>query len=432
MKRNVGYFTMIMLLACGAYLSGCDTSENTADPDKDYFVKLFGGDGNQYGVDMLLLEDGTFLLLGDYADNSLDSDLYLVHVDAEGNVIRETRFGEDESSRWYAKDMEQTDDGRIAILADYQKEGTNHRDIRLLRFASDFTFIDSVGFGTPANDYGRSITKLADGGFVISGSTEATKTFEQPNVTDPDLGDAFKFRVDANLENFGISWMPSYFGWGSRYDAAVRIIQKSDDLYYGFGYSNTAISGNNPGNKLGLIYFSIDQNGDPSNPVFVSTTQDDVEISSVHPLDAEFGRGVLAVGTAVNSTGNSRIVITRFQSVLNFDALGVQDLLLNSAIAIPRNLRGVSATASRSGETGFLILGDETRTRGRNIWISKITLDGAVLWSTSLGAESVDDYGAAIAELPDGRIAVLGTMGLADNQSKLALIKLNRTGLFLR
>jgi hypothetical protein len=39
---------------------------------------------------------------------------------------------------------------------------------------------------------------------------------------------------------------------------------------------------------------------------------------------------------------------------------------------------------------------------------------------------------AAVTELPDGKVVVLGTMGLADNQFKIAFIKLNRSGQLLK
>jgi hypothetical protein len=55
-----------------------------------------------------------------------------------------------------------------------------------------------------------------------------------------------------------------------------------------------------------------------------------------------------------------------------------------------------------------------------------------VLWSTTLGSEDEDDTAAAVAELPDGKIVILGTMGLTDNQFKMAFIKVNRTGQFLK
>src|SRR5690606_33473001 len=92
-------------------------------------------------------------------------------------------------------------------------------------------------------------------------------------------------------------------------------------------------------------------------------------------------------------------------------------------------LQAVSAAPSLHGGYGYLILANEERTFGTNIWLIKIDhLSARVLWSVSLGSERENDRAAAVAELPDGKIVVLGTVGIADNQSKMALFKLNSSG----
>jgi hypothetical protein len=85
------------------------------------------------------------------------------------------------------------------------------------------------------------------------------------------------------------------------------------------------------------------------------------------------------------------------------------------------------------GGSGYLILGNEVRGTGAvNFWLSKIDQSGIILWSSTFGSEGEDDFAAAVHELPDGKIAILGTMGLADNQSKMALIKVNPQGALLK
>ncbi len=63
-----------------------------------------------------------------------------------------------------------------------------------------------------------------------------------------------------------------------------------------------------------------------------------------------------------------------------------------------------------------------------NIWLTKIDLSGKELWSVSFGSDQGDDEVGAVAELPDGKILVLGTVELGDNKKKLTLIKLNSKG----
>ena len=55
-----------------------------------------------------------------------------------------------------------------------------------------------------------------------------------------------------------------------------------------------------------------------------------------------------------------------------------------------------------------------------------------MLWSTTFGSEAEDDRAPAVTEFPDGKVVILGTMGLTDNQFKMAFIKLNRNGQLLK
>ena len=86
MSKNKLRFLIIWLLPLMA-LFACDTANNVEDPDLHYFVKYYGGDGNQRGVDMVTLSDGSLLLLGNWSESAFESDIYLVRVDPEGGVI---------------------------------------------------------------------------------------------------------------------------------------------------------------------------------------------------------------------------------------------------------------------------------------------------------------------------------------------------------
>ncbi len=98
------YF-FLPLLAVLVSVTGCDTERNTEDPDISYFMKYYGGDGNQYGVDMVVLDDGSFLLLGNFEEATFNTDLYLLRVNAEGDLIWDLRIGEEEEVIWKEIDI---------------------------------------------------------------------------------------------------------------------------------------------------------------------------------------------------------------------------------------------------------------------------------------------------------------------------------------
>lgn len=429
----IGLLTGFSLLA----QYGCDTAENVEDPDLHYFVKYYGGDGDQHGVDMLALEDGTFLLLGNYSE-TVFTNIYLVKVDSEGEVLWERRIrgvgGTNGTTIWNAKDLERTDDGNFVVVADFQSNIGSQTDVKLFKISPDGVPLDSVVYSTPANDYSHSVTPLREGGFLVSGVTEFTATYNLANEPDPDLGDVFNFRVDANLDLPADDWSPVTNGFSANLDGAVKAVQPTDTSFYVFGYTNSTLTGDlNEEARLGLFYFYRQASGSlgrvyyPGNAV----AGEDTEISYVGSLPVELGGGYLVVGTSIDDLDVSEIFVARMRPVLTF-MLRENDVTLYNTISLGRNIRGVSAAPSLTGEFGYLILGNEVRSTGTNIWLSKISQSGQVLWSTTLGSEAENDYGAAVTQLSDGKIVILGTIGLADNQQKMALIKINSGGKFLQ
>lgn len=436
MKRKNFDFLLLFFFGSLCFIfSACDTESNTEDPDLNYFVKYYGSDGNQYGVDMAVMPDGSFLLLGNYAQSNVDSDIYLLRVDEIGDILWESRIGGNPAANeiWEAKDVEPTNDGNFIILLDFQKVSTAQRDLKLLKISPEGTVLDSVSFGTAANDFSRSVTPLQDGGFIVSGTTEFTSTYGLANVTDPDLGDIFNYRFDQSLNQFSNNdWSPITPGFGGRQDVAVRTVQRGLNEFHVFGYSNIDLLGTNANKRLGLFYFKRNGSGTESNPYFPGNWPDPVQVNYVHPMQGALGDGVLAVGTSQDPSGKSKIFLSRMRSALTFERFEF-DILDYEDIDIDRNIRGVSAASSTSGDLGFLILANEVRSTGAtNFWLTKVDKTLSLVWSTTFGSEAEDDTGAAVIELPDWKIAILGTMGLADNQFKMALIKVNREGKLLK
>jgi hypothetical protein len=449
MKR---YFTNFRLLvSCLLFLmvcSKCDTERNVEDPDLHYFIKYYGGDDDQRGVDMLPLSDGSMLLLGNYSiitSGTSDVDIYLVRVDARGDMIWQKRFSGSQIAN--AKDLEPSSDGNFVILADFQTDIGGQTDLKLLKVSPDGMPLDSVTFGTSENDYSRTVTLLDDGGFIVSGTTQLTDQWVSSSDPGLDPGDTFSFRFDQNLDPYS-GWGPDRRGFGAtpgqqQLDVAVRTIQipaiiDSDgdtikrEEFYVFGYSNSNISGNNNNLLLGLLYFKRQSTGTTESPLYPETNTANTEIQFVQRLAPELGSGFVAIGTRQNPLGFSDIYFARFRSSLAFTTAS-NDIILSTIIPLGRNIRGVSMASSVVGGSGYLILGNEVRGTGAaNFWLSKVDQSGVILWSSTFGSEEENDFAAAVHELPDGKIVILGTMGLADNQSKMALIKVNPNGALLK
>jgi hypothetical protein len=144
-------------------------------------------------------------------------------------------------------------------------------------------------------------------------------------------------------------------------------------------------------------------------------------------VPAALGGGIFEVGTRTNTSGTA-LQVSRLRAPLKFNPTDDEQFDKELEI-VQRPVEAVSGAASLMGQEGFLVLSEEVRNVGtKNLLLQKITLQGTHLWTVSLGSEEENDRAAAVRELPDGKIIVLGTVELGDNQSKIALFKLNADG----
>lgn len=436
MRGRTEIYGILIFLGFSAMFS-CDTERNIENPDLHYFVRYYGGDGDQEGVDMVALSDGTFLLLGNSSTSASNNVIYVVRVDAVGEVLWEKVYNEGSDNNSRARDIEPTIDGNFVVLCDIEV-GDSPSQLMLLKISPDGELLNSIIHGTPANDFSRTVTPLDDGGFIVSGTTELTGTWGDVNNPDPDLGDFFNYRFDKNFNVLTSEWGPVSPGFGGKFDVAVKAIErytlinnKRKYYYYVFGHSNINLSNTNPDGKAGFFYFSRDSTGTPGGNYFPGNLNE-TKIHFVQEIPPPLGAGFLVVGTSQISIGVSEIFVARLRDTLTFSP-PLRDFTFYSTFPLTTNIQGVAATSSLTGQMGFLLLGKEVRSTGAfNIWLSKIDQSGAVIWSSTFGSEVEDDTAAAVLELPDGKIVVLGTMGLADNQSKMAFIKLNPAGQLLK
>ncbi len=413
---------LFALLILGLFY-GCDTDNNIDNPQDSHFIKYFGGDGNQRGVDMIALADGSVLLLGN-SEFSGDKSIYLVLVNGRGEVQWEKTFdGKNES----AVDIEQISDGNFVIVASVETAPGND-DVKVYIVSGDGSEIGSAVYGTAANkrDTPKSVTPLRDGGFIVTGVTLAD-TATNPTVN-PDLySNIFHFRCDVTL-NFANSNWYEFYGAIDQVDGAVKTFQDPIDNFFVFGYSDQVRKPQQQG-KLTMIYYRIGNGGTADSEVaIVGDDSQDIRTDHVHHVRSELGGGFLVLGTKLTPAGINAIHAVRLREELEFNP--ARDKQFDKEIPVPSpSVEANSATTSLVAPQGFLLLGEELRTLGtKNLSLTKIDQSGQLIWSVSLGSEEENDEAAAVVETADEKILVLGTVELGDNQTKMALFKLNSTG----
>ncbi len=417
-------------------LTGCDTSSNIDDPNKSYFLKYYGNDGDQTGEDLVAMSDGSIVLFGTTQPSGQNkfSQWYLVKADAKGNILWEHTYGgpfDDEAS-----DIELTNDGRLVAVGNSFKSATD-RDVKIMTFTLDGVPIDSALVGLKNNsnqdtDESAETVSLTNDGFIVAGSSSDTDL--KPNAVANDQRDAIHLRFFNNLTLYPNSWGKAH-GPGT-YDVAIKVIQISTSQYYLFGYSNTQVPGH-PNPDINYWIFGLGANGGANTAdLFIGDPTTDERLSSLSVAPIQSGDGYFLGGITYNSSGGaaaSDVYVARLRKTLAFNPT---DLQFQKPLSIKLGNDLPEHTAVYASKlSGFYVLANEKSFNDNQNWLlTKLNNDGSIAWNLPLifGGEGLDACGA-IEELPDGRILLLGTMrtGKPDaGEMKMTLIKLNQDGKF--
>lgn len=425
----------------GLCWQGCDTAGDFDRPDVDYFVKYYGSShANQSGVDIVANADGTFTLVGT-SETGATSRTYFVKVDGLGNVLVEKYLS---GPTDVVKDVEALPDGRLLILSEFV-ESAGNIDLKLLRVTSDGVRVDSVTYGTTEidpndgllkiNDHPKRIKILKSGKIVVSGSTDNVKDNTSQN---PDLADNMCVAFNQDLTP-DTNWEFNLFDFPGDpdYDVIANVVEGkygTDDAVFAIGFTTSTLGGN-VNKDMVLAYIGLYKDnggymGARTVPSLVPGT--DVQISEVIE-DTSINGGFFFVGNLLLGNGRTEVFFGRFRSTLTLEP--DQDVQFMKRLVPPgaNNPVGVSVCKSNAGPEGYIIVSTDTKTSGSTDMIAtKVDLSGEVVWSSTFGSDQGDDSAAKVLELADGRVLIVGTTRLGDNQRKLSLIKINSSGKLLK
>ena len=136
-------------------------------------VRTYGGRLDDWGYDILLLDDGGTLIVGQ-ADNTGPSHRItpgkarLIRTDAEGDVIWQKDYGGEVDAMFYCPI--QTGDDEYVILGQIAASYTrDEEDIYLVKVDGEGNEIWSHTYGGRGMDIGRMVRQTADGGFILVG-----------------------------------------------------------------------------------------------------------------------------------------------------------------------------------------------------------------------------------------------------------------------
>jgi hypothetical protein len=408
----------------------CDTASNFDQTNKKYFLKYYGNDGDQEGVDLVVNTDGSFYLLGTSDSKSLGKQVYLVKTGADGNILWEKTFGGKKDEK--AKDLLQLSDGRLVFVANTFENG--NIDVFVETLTADGNKIDSVIYPLSSKDEDAlSITQTTDG-FIVAGST-ADVSLKLGGAQDKaDVTDAMQLRFNTNLTIYADTWRKTV-GYPNA-DVAVKIEQDDKGKFSLFGYSNKQLP-TSSSQDFNYWITQLGLTGEPaSNELFPGEDRVDELLTSVLKTPLQSGEGFLLAGQSLDPTSAaSKLFLVKVRKNISLTS---QDYLFrektNIDLKTTRSVQYVNICTSQN--SGYYVIANDNRlgVDNTNWYVSNFDNNGNPIWQTpvTFGGENNDTVGA-ISELPDGSILILGTMevgGIKIREKKMTLIKVNSSGKF--
>ncbi len=444
---------LITVCICFALLgwSGCALTGD--DPSEKVFIKYFGEDGNQEGVDMLVAANGFYLLGNTVRSNSSNGrQILLLKTDLKGNEIGRWEFGGPADD--FAKDIEFTLDGNLVIGANSVQAATGS-DAMIIKVS-----LTGQELGKTVVDFGgsdetvSSVSVLSDGGFVLMGSTDnATIKPDQTPATPPaltDTHDIMQLRFDQNLVQIP-SWNRAigvdFSDFGIKMYEILPPPTNHPRRYYIFGYTNVLRTNPfDPPNTNNFNYWitSVSENGDAvGSSLYSQLPGNSNEFLSAVEFNSNAGDlGYLLTGVSRSSNRND-IYVVKTKPQINFDIpaplagpdpVPYTDIVFSQQLQL--NLGSVASNVTNVFPTsnGYFIVSNakNSATGGSTDWLlTRVEQSGGVGWAVPvlLGGGGEESVGS-VKQLPDGSIVVFGTfeIGSERREKKMALIKLTKDG----
>jgi hypothetical protein len=132
--------------------------------------KTFGGNDQDAGISMQIVENTGYIITGVTRSFGLDSgDVWLIKTDVFGNEQWNRTFGG--TSYDCGASIDTTEDGGFIICAITETYGAGEEDVWLIKTDSSGNEQWNKTFGGTNEDWGYSVQQTTDGGYIIGGCT---------------------------------------------------------------------------------------------------------------------------------------------------------------------------------------------------------------------------------------------------------------------
>ena len=243
--------------------------------------------GSSSAEDLLLLDDGRFLLAG-WEEYGSSWNIRLIMTDASGQIEWEKAIGEEDISE-FALDVARTDDGGFVLTGGW---GTSDYEQILLMKTDSLGNVEwESHFDLNSQDIGYTVQQTSDGGYLLGGKTEYSKSDY----------DCVAIKADGSGE---MEWS-SVFDAGGEDHVWVRVIHETA------GGNYIGIAGELA--EYHTLIFKLDATGHLlwDSKIDVGQSVDFVEMPAGGHLHAGFvGSNRLAVQTPASAVCDYRMPVT--------------------------------------------------------------------------------------------------------------------------
>ncbi len=410
---------LVGLVMAAIFFSACEpNSVEVGAPNA--FLKFYGGGGQQEGFSLKQTSDGGFIILG--STNSFGHggwDIYLVKVDKAGNEEWSNTYGGVGNDR--GKSILIEDDGSYIVLGDYEREDISqsevktHSDMYLLKISATGQQIDSAFFGNNgsgeeySNEIGSEVQKTGDGGYVIVGSTtnwDITGDTPEDSIANAPTD----FYLVKTINGFELDWENAKGFPGE--DIANSVVQFDDSTFLITGSTKDGTQGDKD-----LFVSKVRKNGVTIDKRNFGGSGTDVG-NRIIKTDG----GYAVVGTS-DESGKKNVLLVNI--LIDGNQLNGVETFVKSEVGTSSN-EGNDIVQLPDGN--YLIIGTAISAGDKNFYLVKT---GNLGWERKIGGEGMDE-GYALIITENGFVLLGNSTFEETSNTMINLIKTNKEGVLIR
>jgi uncharacterized repeat protein (TIGR01451 family) len=385
---------------------------NSQAPFQIEWQRSLGGTMSDYAYAVEPTLDGGYIIAGNtqsndgnVAGNHGQTDIWVVKLDSESDIVWKKAFGGSGSEGAHA--IKQTSDNGFIIAGytssnDGDVSGNNGgRDFWLLKLDSNGSISWQTAAGGSSNEVAYSVEQTSDGGYIAMGYTVSTAGDVAGNHGETDI---WVVKFD---ESGSIAWQNCLGGSSSEEGYEVRQTEDEGYVIVGGSQSNDGdLSSNYGSSDFWVVKLNVD------GQIIWEKNYGGSNNDMARSVDLTDDGGFLICGISSSSNGDiSSSNGARDYWVLSLDENG--DIRWEKALGGTGN--DLCYSISNTEDGGAIVAGFSTSLNGiisgnhgdSDFWILELDNNGNVNWQQMLGGSSTDDP-KSVKRTADGGFIVAG------------------------